>query len=152
MLRHPRPAHPQVAREPLPQINRCHFCPVGRRVGMTHVFESPLGTTCFVTRLWLAVGGGFAAPDSNFRSAAVFHTKILHVCGLDSSRIWCSTGEIPQTCREPLRKTRREGSRFVSCRLQNRPYIRGNHLSNTTCLTQVFFKSGEWCSELNQPY
>ena len=26
--------------------------------------------------------------------------------------------------------------------------FRGNHLSNTTCLTQVFFKSGEACSKL----
>ena len=26
--------------------------------------------------------------------------------------------------------------------------IRGNHLSSTTCLTQVFFKSGEECDKL----
>ena len=26
------------------------------------------------------------------------------------------------------------------------PCIRGSHLSNTTCLTQVFFRSGESCS------
>ena len=26
--------------------------------------------------------------------------------------------------------------------------LRGNHLSNTTCPTQVFFKSGESCSKL----
>ena len=26
--------------------------------------------------------------------------------------------------------------------------FRGNHLSNTTCLTQAFFKSGEECSTL----
>ena len=24
--------------------------------------------------------------------------------------------------------------------------VRGNHLSNTTCITQLFFKSDEWCS------
>ena len=30
--------------------------------------------------------------------------------------------------------------------------IRGNRLSNTTCLTQVFFKSGEQRSKPNQPY
>ena len=30
--------------------------------------------------------------------------------------------------------------------------IRGNHLSNTTRLTHVFFKSGEQRSELNQPH
>ena len=29
-----------------------------------------------------------------------------------------------------------------------REKIRGNHLSNTTCLTQVFFKSGEYFSTL----
>ena len=27
--------------------------------------------------------------------------------------------------------------------------IRGNHLSNTTCLTHAFFKSGEQCAKLN---
>ena len=26
-------------------------------------------------------------------------------------------------------------------------YLRGSHLSNTTCLTQAFFKSGEECSK-----
>ena len=30
--------------------------------------------------------------------------------------------------------------------------IRGNHLSNTTCLTHVFFKSGESCCKLDRPY
>ena len=29
------------------------------------------------------------------------------------------------------------------------PSLRGNHLSNTTCPTRVFFKSGEYCSKLN---
>ena len=29
-----------------------------------------------------------------------------------------------------------------------RPGLQGNHLSNTTCLAQAFFKSGEDCSEL----
>ena len=28
------------------------------------------------------------------------------------------------------------------------PWLRENHLSNTTCLTQVFFKSGEQYSKL----
>ena len=27
-------------------------------------------------------------------------------------------------------------------------YVRGNNLSNTTCLTQAFFKRGEECSKL----
>ena len=34
--------------------------------------------------------------------------------------------------------------RTVSCTA----WLRGNHLSNATCLTQVFFKSGEECSML----
>ena len=35
------------------------------------------------------------------------------------------------------------------CLLQNnRKSFRGSHLSNTTCLTHVFFKCGDWCSKL----
>ena len=30
--------------------------------------------------------------------------------------------------------------------------IRGNHLSNTTCLAHVFFESVEVCINLNEPY
>ena len=32
---------------------------------------------------------------------------------------------------------------------KNGASLRGNHLSNTTCLTRAFFKSGEYCSEIN---
>ena len=28
----------------------------------------------------------------------------------------------------------------------------GYHLSNTACLTHMFFKSGEQCCKFNQPY
>ena len=39
---------------------------------------------------------------------------------------------------------------YISYRGVNHLWTRGNHLSNTTCLPQVFFKSGEllrklWC-------
>ena len=32
------------------------------------------------------------------------------------------------------------------------PKFRGNHFANTTCLAQVLFNSGEYCSKFNWPY
>ena len=57
----------------------------------------------------------------------------------------------PETLRVRLSKTLwNPESWFVDWpRVDSR---RGNHLSNTTCITRVFFKSGEQCSEFNQQY
>ena len=66
---------------------------------------------------------------------------------------------LPAHLREARRAEQPDHQRRVPDRLRGGPEtrvegdcqqggLRGNHLSNTTCLTHVLFKSGEHCSEL----
>ena len=44
------------------------------------------------------------------------------------------------------------GTGMLVSSIKQHASIRGSHLSNTTCLTHVFFKSGESYSKFNWPY
>ena len=111
-------------------------------------------------------------------NTANVHTKILGFRGFDSSRISISRGGIllsagnfpemlsPRTLAwiiDPSRESGRghwyaaKAVRAGLLELQNaaasagrgiRGFVRGNHLSNTTCLKQVFLNRGEWSSKV----
>ena len=60
--------------------------------------------------------------------------------------ITANTANTAQTLTNNKHKTEAGGHGAV--RVRAVAGLRGNHLSNTTCLTQTFFKSGESCGNL----
>ena len=51
-------------------------------------------------------------------------------------------------CSRPLAGRRSKAPSSARSWTSGDEQIRGNHLSNTTCLTQVFFKGGEYFAKL----